>query len=347
MATPVPPRDSTLTRVAQTTIKLLNVSPPNSLQVIKYFSDQFHKGQKGPAVCAATQTEPEPSKKVAATCPPPVRSTKKCATPPSKLGTVLLSWNGAKADITTDGSKVVCAAGVTHKNVREWIDYEQQMFVARNTADDSSGSGIEFGYVDLGLEENMDYDPLDEDALEWNSNEYWMQRLNAIVSEDNLDFGFRIIHQASKILKHVYLSSLRNISPSMLQGMNFTRILVCETESSRGSTESTFNDEKFGSFLVKTIVCRDEASFLEEHFDQVKMFLDGANLLKEKAIIACEDGINYGPALAIAYMMVRDQLNLVDAVKHIKFCRLHGPVLWSQALQLELIKFGRRKELLV
>ena len=267
----------------------------------------------------------------------------------SRLGRVDLSWNGASAEIAENGSSVVCSASVVHETVGEWIEYERRMIDSHRSDASSAASvgayrSIQSGYVDLGMEE---FEEMEEQIPVWDSNDYWLQKLSCVIADQPFKCGIGTIHQPLPICDHVYLGSTRTLQdPLQLTDLGITEILLCETKKSpENAVRIPYSGSPTG-FCVKTLICGHDQPLIDTNYLEAESFLETVCLLGQKALVVCEDGINRGPALVVAYLMLRERMTLLEAVTLTKAKRLDGPVLWNQKLQLELIEFAREKELL-
>jgi atypical dual specificity phosphatase len=81
-----------------------------------------------------------------------------------------------------------------------------------------------------------------------------------------------------------------------------------------------------------------------QHFDQARQFIDRAKYTRGRCLVHCAMGINRSGAICTAYILLDQQLKLLDVVRLMKQRR--GTVLWNRGFQRMLVRFARQRGLL-
>jgi hypothetical protein len=81
-----------------------------------------------------------------------------------------------------------------------------------------------------------------------------------------------------------------------------------------------------------------------QHFSKAKAFIDRAKYTGGKCLVHCAMGINRSGALCLAYLMIDQNMPLLEAIRRVKQKR--GIVLTNRGFQRQLVRFARHKGLL-
>ncbi len=145
----------------------------------------------------------------------------------------------------------------------------------------------------------------------------------------------------TEILPGVYLGSYRDASNiPKLNLLGISHVVNCAALSCR----CPYN-EYSGIYGYKEIEANDVEDYdMMQHFPDVKAFIDEARDQGGKVLIHCAMGINRSGLIYVAYMMIEQQMDLLQVVRLVKDQRRH--LLANHSFQRQLVQFARQQGLL-
>jgi len=184
---------------------------------------------------------------------------------------------------------------------------------------------------------------VDEDELiEWNSLKYWIDRINIIVNESPIRSN-RNNHHSHQVVPSLYIGSE---DLDLTQGY-WTHVLRC--------IDSTNAFRDIISILPESVIeiqnhCLEEDDdddrFLTlDLYKKAEDFINNSICNGGTVLLTCNDGVNYSPAIAVAYLMRNHGKSLLEAISFCKDACEGDPVLLNPKLQHELVEFTTALEL--
>ena len=155
----------------------------------------------------------------------------------------------------------------------------------------------------------------------------------------------RLPRKMSKITDYLYLGSFDDAENiEQLKAAGITHVLnTVENcfENCKTGAEFYGNEYKYMGFTSEDI----ESYPILQHFDEVYKFIESARKANGKCLIHCMAGINRSGCLAVAYIMVTQNIGPISATKIVFNAR--GMILSNQGFIERLVKFAVDKNLLV
>ena len=170
--------------------------------------------------------------------------------------------------------------------------------------------------------------------------DYYMDRIHEILfNGPGVDFP----STPTKLLDHLYIGNYKDANnPEFLHHLGITHVVNCAAY--RESNESPYAPDS-GIVAYLQFHADDDLKYdMLQHFSEAKRFIDRALISGGKVLVHCAMGINRSGVICVAYMMLAEGLDLLQAVKRIKQRR--GTVLSNPSFQRQLVTFARQRGLL-
>ena len=148
----------------------------------------------------------------------------------------------------------------------------------------------------------------------------------------------------SQILRHLYIGSDKNTyDETLMRDLGITHVLNCAGVC----FEAQGNKERLRRLGIEydQFEAEDASGYnIMRHFSQAKSFIEGARLTGGRVLVVCTMGVNRSGAMCVAYLMLHDNMNLLEAVKFVSSRRTL--LLVNLGFRKQLLDFARDKELL-
>ena len=129
----------------------------------------------------------------------------------------------------------------------------------------------------------------------------------------------------------------------LLKRLRITHVLNCAAAPGVDEAEGSalYDVEKTGVRSYHQFEARDNDGYpiLRRHFWAAKRFIDSARDSGGRALVHCELGVNRSGAICIAYLMLDQDMTLLQTLRLVKMER--PVVLVNEGFQKELIEFAR------
>jgi protein-tyrosine phosphatase len=174
----------------------------------------------------------------------------------------------------------------------------------------------------------------------------FLQKVKDILTNSSyVKNGMRASNGPAHIMDHVYLGNKQDANNiRLLKRLKISHVLNCAAspESRYDGSKNPYAEEGIKYLGIEAF---DTVQYpILMHFHQALGFID--TCLKEggRVLVHCEMGVNRSGAIYVAYMMVHENISLLQAIRQVKFER---PVLLcNEGFQMQLIDFARQRELL-
>lgn len=140
----------------------------------------------------------------------------------------------------------------------------------------------------------------------------------------------------------LYLGSAEHaLSASVLQSLGITHVL---TVTARGEVNSLTDNRVRLHLQVRDAMVENIAVL----FPKAVEFIDAAQAASGRCLVHCLEGRSRSASLCLAYLMVRQNVSLLEAWQHVQACRpeaFPNPGFWRQLQEYEEKVHGQRSEL--
>lgn len=153
-----------------------------------------------------------------------------------------------------------------------------------------------------------------------------------------LPFTFRFPHSASKVLDHLYLGAEEDAtSLSTIRRLGITHVINCAAIYISTGPSFYGNSVKYLQFEAED----DEDYNMIQHFGKAYDFIEDARRSGGKVLLHCIMGVNRSGLLAVAYVMVHNNVGPITAATYVK--KQRGMLLTNEGFQRQLICFARER----
>lgn len=155
-------------------------------------------------------------------------------------------------------------------------------------------------------------------------------------------------HGPAELLDHLFIGNRQDAhNLCLLKRLGITHVLNCamytDYEEEDLGKESPYGAETNIQYLG--FDARDNEGYpILIHFAAARTFIDQAKHAGGRVLVHCELGINRSGALCVAYLMVEQNLPILQALRQIKLQR--RALLCNEGFQKQLIQFARDRQLL-
>ncbi|CAD5125175.1 DgyrCDS13418 [Dimorphilus gyrociliatus] len=184
---------------------------------------------------------------------------------------------------------------------------------------------------------------------DWNSHSnspskqpdsYYLERLYGILGNST---PLGVSHYASPLTDYMSIGSYRDAEDiRYLKRHEFTHVLNCAAY--QPSLKSPYPPDSGIVGYLQFFAEDTEYYDMMQHFMKAKGFIDAARRYGGKVLVHCAMGVNRSATMCVAYLMLDQQLDLLEAVRRVKSRR--GVILTNKSFQKQLIRFAREKDLL-
>ena len=176
-----------------------------------------------------------------------------------------------------------------------------------------------------------------------NREEKYMEKLSEILHRYN---GSRAGTGPAKLLNHLYLGNLSDaFDVELLKKLKITGIINCAAVKDYSAIEDNPYEEGSGITEYVEFEALDNPSYpMLRHYKHAEQFINRVKDAGGRVLVHCELGINRSGALCVAYMMVTQDLTLLEAVRAVKAER--SVLLTNQGFVKQLYNFAEERELL-
>ncbi len=148
---------------------------------------------------------------------------------------------------------------------------------------------------------------------------------------------------------HVYIGGRRDAqSPTLLKCYGITHVLNCAAEPDYERENFDLDDSPYSEnsgLKYCAFEARDNDGYpILTHFVKAKEFIDSAKADGGKVLVHCEMGINRSAAICVAYILVDENITLLDVIKRVK--RVRRVILVNEGFQKQLVQFAQDRDLL-
>ena len=159
--------------------------------------------------------------------------------------------------------------------------------------------------------------------------------------------GSRCSNGPAEVSDNIYIGNKYNAHDgTLLRRLRITHVLNCAArplhEGGAGLTSPY--DARSNITYMAFEACDTLGYPIMRHYSAAKHFIDKALRQGGRVLVHCELGINRSGAICVAYMMERERLPLLTAIKRIKNDR--PTVLVNEGFQQQLVDFARNQGLL-
>lgn len=169
----------------------------------------------------------------------------------------------------------------------------------------------------------------------WMGDSSWLSKVNDVVTSDLVAVDVT----PCQILPKLWLGDNSSAQDKEnLRRLNITAVINVAAENN-----SRFVDDEH--CVRYNIITHDEDDYplLENHFQEVQKIID-LEIFNRSVLLHCGAGVNRSGALMVAYLMVHQQMGLLDAIRHCYAAR--GILLTNRGFQKQLVNFARSNNLL-
>ena len=152
----------------------------------------------------------------------------------------------------------------------------------------------------------------------------------------------------SKILDHLYLGSYKDaLDIEALKMTGVTHILNTVDEPDPARRVYSTRPEYYGpDFKYHSFTSHDDNTYpIMDHFEECWEFVEDARRCGGRCLIHCMVGVNRSGVLAVAYVMVHLNIDLVTAVKVVHGAR--GALLSNSTFVERLVRFAAKRNSLI
>lgn len=180
------------------------------------------------------------------------------------------------------------------------------------------------------------------ELIEWNSAAYWVERINLLVTD------FPVMsnrsHQGFEIVPSLYIGS----EHTETELGEWTHVLRCdETCRPLRNPSAIVSDSvvELQNLCFESSTQETEPFLTMERYQIAEEFISNSLEGGGIVLLTCLDGMNYAPAVAIAYLTKNRGKPLMEAISMCKNACNGGPILLKRKLQQEMVDFAIRSGL--
>ena len=153
----------------------------------------------------------------------------------------------------------------------------------------------------------------------------------------------RLQDSPAELLPHLFLGNYMDArNTRRLRDLGITHVMNCASVRSE-----VVNPYPEGSGVVGYLsFTADDADDYDmvQHFEDARNFIDDAYASGGRVLVHCAQGINRSGFIVVAYLMVSQRLDVIEATEYVKTHR--GLLLTNKSFQKQLIQFARDNDLL-
>ena len=171
------------------------------------------------------------------------------------------------------------------------------------------------------------------------SEQYYLGKIRDILFHYSVNYP----GSPTQLLDHVYIGGYHDAeNVHYLKTLGITHVLNC---AAYRKTHVNPYPRDSGIVEYEQFEADDDENYnILQHFPRARAFIDRAKYAGGKVLVHCAMGINRSGAISIAYVMVDQNLDLLDAIRRVKMKR--NAVLCNRGFQRQLVRFARQKGLL-
>lgn len=153
----------------------------------------------------------------------------------------------------------------------------------------------------------------------------------------------------AEVLEHLYCGSrLDAHNMILLRRLRITHVLNCapKRDFPALNPDSPYDDGQSGVVDYLELDALDNPSYpiLQAHYARAKNFINRAQDSGGRALVHCELGVNRSATLCVAYLIDREQISLLRAVRQLQIDRPN--ILCNEGFRRQLIDFAKERNLL-
>ena len=172
----------------------------------------------------------------------------------------------------------------------------------------------------------------------------FLEKVKDILTNSSLvKNGLRASNGPGEILDHLLIGNKGDAyNFSLLKGRRITHILNCAAVPTYDKPKNPYENTEIKYLGFEA--CDNEHYPIMMHFRLARAFIDSCLREGGRVLVHCEMGVNRSGAICVAYVMVHEQITLLQALRKVKYER---PVLLcNEGFQKQLIKFAKERDLL-
>ena len=171
----------------------------------------------------------------------------------------------------------------------------------------------------------------------------YLEKVTKILSESRSQYKC-LQGGPGQLLDHLYIGSKEDAKKkTLLKCLKITHILNCA--ATKDYSSDNFDQNPYDGFTYDEFEAFDNDGYpILMHFNKAKRFIDDARARGGRVLVHCEMGINRSGAICVAYMMVRENMTLLQALR---LAKMERPViLINEGFRKQLVTFARDRDLL-
>ena len=188
----------------------------------------------------------------------------------------------------------------------------------------------------------------------FHADEFYIKKLNEILFSDSLSI---MPSKPTKLLNHLFIGNYRDAQyHAHLNRLGITHVLNCAAGHTHHKHRQRFltvnNDvnvspypRSTGIHYYKPLNAHDTSQYpITNHLQESRNFIDHAKRRRGRVFVHCVMGVNRSGFICVAYMMIDQQMNLLEAFQYVR--NKHGPIVCNRGFQKQLIALARAHALL-
>lgn len=186
--------------------------------------------------------------------------------------------------------------------------------------------------VDDPQSTGMPEDPRSCDRTDW--MEPWLEAMDAVRPLVGLDFAPAL---PVKVLDHLYLGDLHAAeSVEQLQRLGITHVLNMTHNAA---------EAKYGDIEHFMLGAEDKEEYdMLQHLPAAASYIDAARSSGGRVLVHCKAGINRSGFVAVAEVMVHNQVSVLSAFRKCRDAR--GPLLTNHSFRRQLLSLAKEHDLM-